>query len=108
MRIWFPLVAAPLLALADQSVSFAVVGWACTHQLPIAVHAVHALFLVTAGAGTLPALTAWRALPGGASADEALAQRRFFTGIAAAAGSLSTLAILAMWVPAWLMAPCST
>src|SRR5205823_5272575 len=31
MRIWFALLVAPLLALADQSISLAAVGWACAH-----------------------------------------------------------------------------
>ena len=107
MRIWFPLIVAPLLALADQSLAFPVMGWACVHALPIAVHGAHALFFVVAAAGTLPALTAWRTLPSGTTNNADLAQRHFLMGVAAASGVLSSFAILVMWVPAWLMAPCA-
>jgi hypothetical protein len=32
MRIWYPLLVVPLLALADQSIAYVTTVWACTHQ----------------------------------------------------------------------------
>jgi hypothetical protein len=107
MRIWFALLAAPLLALADQSVSFATVGWACAHQLPIAVHAVHVLFLGAITAGTIPAWQLWRRTLSTRTRTEKVARRHFLAGLAAASGFLSMLVIIAMWLPAWMIAPCS-
>jgi len=57
MRIWPALLLAPALALADQVIAFAVIGWACARGQPAAVHAVHVAFFVAAVA-TLP--SAWR------------------------------------------------
>ena len=54
MRIWLALIVSPLLALTDQTVAFAMVGWACAHQSVALLHASHALFLAatTAAAAT--------------------------------------------------------
>lgn len=107
MRIWFALIIAPLLALTDQSISFAAVGWACGHQSPFAVHAVHLLFLVITAGATVAAWQAWRASLRAKSENEIIARRYFLSGLALASGVLSTLAIIAMWIPAWVIPPCS-
>ena len=106
MRIWFALLAAPVLALADQSVSYATVGWACAHQQAIAVHAVHALFLVATVVGTVAAWQLWRATAAAQPSDEVLARRHFLAGLATASSALSSLVIVAMWFPTWVLAPC--
>jgi hypothetical protein len=107
MRIWFALVAAPMLALADQVVSYATVGWACAHDHPVAVHAVHAVFLVAVVAGTVPAWQLWHATRPGKTGNETLARRRFLAGLGAALGALSIVVIVSMWMPTWIIAPCS-
>jgi len=107
MRIWFALLAAPILALADQVVSYATVGWACSHDHPAAVHFVHALFLVAVVAGTVPAWQLWHATRAGKASNEVLARRRFFAGLAAVAGAFSIVVIVSMWMPTWVIAPCS-
>jgi hypothetical protein len=106
MRIWFALLVAPTLALADQSVAYATVGWACSHQQVLAVHTVHAIFLVATAAGTLFAWQLWRGTTPAASGGEAPARDHFLAGLATASGALSTLAIVAMWIPTWVIAPC--
>ena len=103
MRIWFALLAAPLLALTDQSVAYATAGWACAHQHTAVVHAVHVVFLAAITAGTVMAWRYWRATP---EMPEPVASRHFLAGIAAASGALSALAVLAMWIPNWLLSPC--
>src|ERR1700704_5971696 len=107
MRIWFALLAAPILALADQIVSYAPVGWACAHDHTAAVHAVHALFLVAVVAGTVPAWRLWHATRSVKAGNEKLARRRFFVGPAAASGALAIVVIVSMWMPTWVIAPCS-
>ena len=108
MRIWLAMLVAPALALADQSVAVAAADWACGHQLPIAVHVVHMLFLLPVAASIA---MAWQArgevaLPAGGAGDEKLVQRQFLAGIAAASATISALAILAMWLTTWFVAPC--
>jgi hypothetical protein len=107
MRIWFALLAAPILALADQIVSYATVGWACAHEHAGAVHAVHALFLVAVIAGTVPAWHLWHVTRFGKAGNEKIADRRFLAGLAAALGALSIVVIVSMWMPTWVIAPCS-
>jgi hypothetical protein len=107
MPIWFALLAAPLLALGDQAVSYASVGWACAHQQALAVHAVHALFFTTAVVATFPAWQLWRSTRSTASGDETVARRHFLAGLATASSTLSALVIAAMWMPTWVISLCS-
>ena len=102
MRIWFALLAAPILALADQVVAYATVGWACAHE-----HAVHALFLVAVIAGSVPAWQLWHATRSAKAGNETLARRHFLAGLAFASAALSILVIVSMWMPAWVIAPCT-
>jgi len=104
MSIWFALLLAPTLALADQVIAYAAVGWSCAHQQPVVVHAIHALFLVAAAAGLWPAWRLWTATRTGA--DEAAQRRHFLGGLAIAAAVLSVLVIAAMWMPTWVIGPC--
>ena len=108
MKIWIALLVAPVLVLMDQVMTFAVVGWACAQQRAVAVHALHALFLIAVLASTLPALRQWRAAaPQGGHDDEAAWRRRFIAGIAVGMGALSAAIVAAMWMPAWVIAVCS-
>jgi len=104
MRTWPALLLAPALALADQVIALAAVGWACARGQPIIVHAVHAVFLVAAAA-TLPA--AWRAWKAcrtrQAPADE---RASFLAGLGVGSAALSVLVIAAMSLPTWVIGPC--
>ena len=55
MRTWFALLAAPILALSDQSISYAAAGWTCAHQGTWVPHVLHGAFLVACVA----AVTSW-------------------------------------------------
>ena len=107
MKIWFALIAAPILALMDQAVAYATVRWACGHQQPIALHAVHICFLVVNAACAFPAWHLWRQTRIGKSGNEALAGRHFLAGLAIAVSSLSMLVIASMWMPVWIIPVCS-
>ena len=106
MRIWFALLVAPILALTDQSIAFAMTGWACANQQAFAMHGVHLLFLAATLAATIVAWGRWRATLRAKTSDETLARRRFLAGLATASGALSALVIAAMWVPNWMLSPC--
>jgi len=106
MRIWFALLAAPMLALADQSIAFAMTGWACAHQQALAMHGVHALFLAATVAATIAAWGLWRSTLRAKTSHETLARRHFLAGLATASAALSALVIAAMWVPNWMLSPC--
>ena len=106
MRIWIALLVAPLLALTDQSVAFAVVGWACAHQSAYAIHGVHLLFLALTAACAVFAGWQWRAAARADTDGEAVGRARFLVSLATASAALSALAIAAMWLPTWLIASC--
>jgi len=105
MRIWIALLVAPVLALTDQSVAYAVVGWACAHQSAYAIHLVHLLFFVATAAC---AVIAWQARQRAAPANATVeaAERDFLVPLATASAALSALAVAAMWIPTWLIASC--
>ena len=106
MRIWVALLVAPLLALTDQSVAFAVVGWACAHQSAYAIHVVHLLFLLLTAACAVFAAWQWRAAARADADGESVARARFLVPLATASAVFSVLAIAAMWLPTWLIASC--
>src|SRR5512147_828261 len=99
MRIWMALLVAPLLALTDESVAYAVVRWACAHQSAYAIHLVHLLFLaVTAGCAAM-AGQAWHKAARTSGGGESSGQARFLAPLATVSAVLSTLAVAAMWIP---------
>jgi hypothetical protein len=106
MRIWFALLAVPVLALVDQAVSYATTIWACSHQNAFAVHAVHVIFLLVAVGGALGAWRAWRRTASVQAHNETLARRRFIAGLATGAAALSVLVIAAMWGVTWVLRAC--
>ena len=107
MRIWFALLVAPVLALADQGMSLAATNWACAAQRPIAVHLVHALFLIPVAASIVPAWRLWR-VPVSTATERphSVEEIRFLAGIAAGTAAISAAAIVAMWMTTWVIAPC--
>jgi hypothetical protein len=107
MRIWYAIIIAPALALADQSVAYAVVGWACANQNGVAVHAVHAMFLVATSAGVVLAWQAWReTLPDDGDEDAHRAQRNFRARVGMAVAGLSAAGVVAMWGAVWVISVC--
>src|SRR5919204_5238523 len=99
MRTWFALLGAPLLALGDQSISYATVGWSCAHQHTLVAHAVHGAFLAVIVIGTLVAWQLWRETRPLRTQGEETARRHFMAGLAPASGALSALVVGALWLP---------
>lgn len=103
MKIWIALLVAPLLALADQVITYAMVG-TCTAAQRLPVHGVHLVFFVAAVAATV---LAWQ-MRGDPPVDDPQARRhRFLAGVATAMGLVSALAILSLWIPGWALSPCA-
>lgn len=108
MRTWPGIILAPLLALADQSVAYALVQWGCAYQQHGTLQLVHAVFLVAALATLIPAWPgamrrklADRALPG-----DSHDRHHFMSVLSLMVGSLSALVIVALWIPQWVLSPC--
>jgi hypothetical protein len=106
MHIWPAILLAPLLVLVDQSVTYAMVGWACRSQHELPIHAVHAFFFLATVATMIAPFKVLETHPihsfMGSEDDgpDVLA----ITAIGVAL--LSALTILAMWLPQWFLSPC--
>src|ERR671937_2074358 len=99
MRTWFALLGAPVLALADQSVSYATVGWSCAHQHTLVVHAVHGVFLAAIVIGTLFAWRLWRETRPVRAQGEEPARRHFMAACRRGSSSTSAPRGRAPWAP---------
>jgi hypothetical protein len=115
LLVWPALLLAPLLALAYQSVVYAMVQPACEGESVTALHVVSVLTLVASLAMTLLAWRVWARIAKPAHAVRPVtasdsgqvgARPRFVALMAALVGALSSLAIAAMWLPVWLLSPC--
>lgn len=106
MRIWVALIVAPVLALTDQIIAFALVHWACANQNTWIVHLSHAAFLLILAVLAVSAWLRWRETAMSASAAQAPVQFHFLAGIATTITVLSAVAITAMWIPTWMISSC--
>ena len=104
MRIWLALLAAPALALTDESISYAAAGWTCARQDAFVMHAIHVLFLAATLATAVMAWRLWIETRG--AGDERTASRHFLAGLGIAVATLASAVIAAMWIPNWLLSPC--
>jgi hypothetical protein len=106
MRTWVALIVAPLLALTDQTVASALVHWACAQQSVWVIHLSHVVFLAITAAAAVGAWLRWRETAISADTGEAIVQFHFLAGVAMMVAVLSTLAIVAMWIPTWMISSC--
>jgi hypothetical protein len=94
---WPALLIAPLLVLAEQALAYALTPALCAAQRGEWLHAVAAVFTLGSAVLTLPAARLMR------SADP---MQRFFARTGTGVGALSTVVLLALWLPKWVLEPC--
>ena len=97
MMLWLPLLIAPLLVLAEQALAFALTPALCATQRGEWLHALAAAFALACAVLTVLAVRALSRVD---------AQRLFFARAAAGVAALSTLTLLALWLPQWVIEPC--
>src|SRR3954463_6540186 len=116
MLAWPALLLAPLLALAQQSITYSLATPSCRHQEMVALHAVPLATLLLILLMTAMAAWSWHArrLPddnamGQAQREDtrALRRRRFVAAMGTVVGLISALVSLAMWFPVWVLSPCA-
>ena len=100
VRIWAPMLVAPLLALAQQSIAYALVTPLCSRQAGGWLHALSAAFVLATVALTG---AAWQEMR---RTDAAPLNRRFLARVAVGVAAVSVIALLAMWIPQWLVPVC--
>ena len=124
MLSWPALLLAPLIALGELSIAYALVSPSCASQDRSSLHAVAAVSLFLVLAMTALAWRDWRrhgatqrdgagspqtpAVPTVTRADSGEASERphFIAQIAVVVGSLSALVSIALWLPVWVLSPC--
>ena len=117
MLSWPALLLAPLVVLAQQSITYALVTPSCAQQSRTALHAVAAVALVLVLAMTAMAWRAWHGAAARAPNDEravtfadgvgASARPRFVELVAVNVGAISSLVCAALWLPIWMLSPCT-
>jgi hypothetical protein len=98
---------APLLALTDQTVAFALVLGvrASEHWRSSILHMCSFLAIARrCGRRRVAALARNRA--SSAATGEATVQSHFLAGVAMMVAALSAVAIAAMWIPTWMISSC--
>jgi hypothetical protein len=114
--VWPALLLAPLLALGQQSIVYALVTPSCARQGGLVLHLVSAAALLLCLLMTGLAWHAWRTraraaggVPTVTDSDSGAAASRpgFVALLATLVGALSTLVVAALWLPVWMLAPCS-
>ena len=107
---WPALLLAPSLALANLSITYALVTPSCAAQDRLVMNAVSALALLACACFTWMAWLNWRdrfrhadAL---AEADDAATRAPFVAMVSCAVGAIACLTVLAQWFPQWILSPC--
>jgi len=113
MPVWPALLLSPLLALAEQSIVYALSTPACQTQRDHWLQVIPPCFAVLTLLLTVMAgLEARRLRQAGANqphvdADTPAVRRFFVASLGVWCGALSTLVIAALWIPQWLLSPCA-
>jgi hypothetical protein len=114
MSVWPALLLAPLLALGHLTLAYSLVTPSCARQDSAGLNGLSAVSLIAALLMTLLAWRAWSRAnrPEGRAVTatesiEARSRPSFLALVATLVGAFSTLVILAMWVPLWVLPPCS-
>ncbi len=111
--IWPALLLAPLLALTEQSVAYALSTPTCQAQAEAWHQLVPLPFALLTLAFTLMAWRTARALAAQGldqphvDADTQELRRYFAARMAVGCGAFSTLVIVALWIPQWVLSPCA-
>ena len=111
-KSWFALVLAPTIALATQSVLYALVTPSCSAQMKLDIHLVAAVALaivVVLAVLAFSESSLRRREPASPDSDEAgpPVPARFFGDVATAVAGIAALVILGMWFAVWVLSPCS-
>jgi hypothetical protein len=109
MQTWPALLGAPSLVLITLTVNYAMVPPACASGNHLPMAAFGAIALACSAVSTIGAGRRWRDESAIASAEDVALPARpgFIACVATFVGVISTLALLAMWIPQWLISACA-
>lgn len=109
--LW-PAVGSPALLLALQSFNYALLQPMCSREHGAWLHLFPLLALAAVLVATLLAAREMRRLTQrlqapGVHDDGTLVRRRFTARMGTGIGALTLLSVLALWIPQWLLSPCT-
>ena len=110
-RLAIAMLSSPLLVLAEQSVSYALVTPLCARQAGPWLHLAALPFVLAAGGLSVVAWREARRLqqqPLPPDTDRRGPNRLFLARVALGSALLSLLALLMPWLPQWLLSPCQS
>jgi len=107
--VWPGLLLAPMVTLLNLSLTYALVLPSCATQTRWMLHGVTAACLLITVLSTLAGVPALRTTRVERAEDAGTARVRlhFLAQVAVLLGALSSLVIVAQWVPSWVLPPCT-
>jgi hypothetical protein len=107
IRLWVPILIAPLVVLAQQAIAYALVPLACERQQHWTIHVVMGTSCAAVLLMTVMAWGAWRTSVANPPIDDMEASRtRFLSIVAVATSALMMLTIAAQWLTTAFVPPC--
>lgn len=105
---WYGLLTTPLLALMALQTKFTMVSWACSTGQQWTIHLVAVIFLVFTALGGVLAHRSWRAMGSLRSLDGVSGEQwtSFVLVLGMLMSVISTLLLLAMWLPDFFLGAC--
>ena len=104
---WLALLLAPMLALTALGINYALVTPACEQQANVAwLHGVFAASLLLSVLFTVLAGRNWQRSNAHQAESRTRDRTRFVALVAVLVGALSSLVLVAQWLPLWLLSPC--
>ena len=104
---WLALLLAPMLALTALSINYALVTPACEQQANVVwLHVVFAASLLLSVLFTVLAGRNWQRSKAHQTESRTRDRKRFVALVAVLVGALSSLVLVAQWLPLWLLSPC--
>jgi len=104
--LWSVVLGPPILLLANLQLAYMMVPWACVRGARWPLHLVPPVMLLLAGGVALLAWRVWRRAGEDDHGASAAARTRFMAMVGLLSVALFTLAIVAQWIPIFVLGPC--
>jgi hypothetical protein len=111
--LWITILAGPVAWAVHLVAAYSLTRTACTDHLQWLLHLVSLAALPIPVAGGVSAARLWRRLPAGSTSssshggDELQSRSRFMALSGMVMSAFFALAILAQWIPAWILGACA-
>lgn len=104
--LWSVVLGPPILLLANLQLAYMMVPWACVRGVRWPLHIVPPVMLLLAAGVAMLAWRVWRRAGEDDHGASPAARTRFMATVGLLGVALFTLAILAQWIPIFVLGPC--